>query len=83
MAEKTASGSKKPNAFLGFFKKIAKYFRDCKGELKRIVWPTPRATFKNTGVVLIVVAIATLFVFALDMGFMNLLGLVMDISTPV
>ncbi len=84
MAEKTAAKApKKPNAFLGFFKKIAKYFRDCKGEIKRIVWPTPQATFKNTGIVLVVVIIATLFVFGLDIGFMNLLGLVMDISTPV
>ena len=35
------SGEKKPNGCLRFFKKIGKFFRDCKGEVKKIVWPTP------------------------------------------
>ncbi len=72
--------SKKPNAFVGFFKKIGKFFRDCKGELKKIVWPTPKAVFKSTGVVLATIILLGLFVFALDTGFMNLLGLVMDVA---
>ena len=39
--------AKKPNAFVRFFKRVAKFFRDCKGEIKKIVWPTPKATFKT------------------------------------
>lgn len=78
--EKKASGDKKPNAFVRFFKKIGKFFRDCKGEIKKIVWPTPKTVFKNTGVVLVTIIILGLFVFALDTAFMNLLGLVMDVA---
>ncbi len=70
--------SKKPNAFVRFFKRVGKFFRDCKGEIKKIVWPTPRAVFKNTGVVLVTIIVLGLFVFLLDTGFMNLLGLVLD-----
>ena len=71
---------KKENAVAAFFKRVAKFFRDCKGEIKKIVWPTPKATFKNTGVVLVTIVVVTLFVFLLDTVFMNLLGLVMDVA---
>ncbi len=75
-----AETDKKPNAFVRFFKKTGKFFRDCKGELKKIVWPTPKSVFKSTGVVLVTIIILGLFVFLLDTGFMNLLGLVMDVA---
>lgn len=78
--EKKATAEKKPNAFVRFFKRIAKFFKDCKGEVKKIVWPAPKAVFKNTGVVLVTILVLGLFVFALDTGFMNLLGLVMEIA---
>ncbi len=71
---------KKPNPVVRFFKRIAKFFRDCKGEMKKIVWPTPQTVFKNTGVVLVTIILLGLFVFLLDTGFMNLLGLVMDVA---
>lgn len=71
---------KKQNGFVRFCKRIAKFFRDCKGELKKIVWPTPQSVFKSTGVVLVTIIILGLFVFLLDTGFMNLLGLVMDVA---
>lgn len=80
MAENEKKTDKKPNAFVRFFKKIGKFFRDCKGELKKIVWPTPKSVFKSTGVVLVTIIILGLFVFLLDTGFMNLLGLVMDVA---
>ena len=75
-----AENEKKTNGFVRFFKKIGKFFRDCKGELKKIVWPTPKAVFKSTGVVLVTIIVLSLFVFLLDTGFMNLLGLVMDVA---
>ncbi len=71
---------KKVNAFSSILKRVTKFFKDLKGETKKVVWPTPKAVFKNMGVVLITVLIATLFVFALDTVFMNLLGLVMDVA---
>jgi len=74
------SEAKKPNAFVGFFKKIAKFLRDCKGEIKKVVWPTPKQVFKNMGVVLAAVVAIGLFVFGLDTVFMQLLNLVMDIA---
>ena len=80
MAENVKKTEKKPNALVRFGKRVAKFIRDCKGEIKKIVWPTPKTTFKNTGVVLVTIIVLGIFVFLLDTAFMNLLGLVMDVA---
>ena len=72
--------TKKPNALAAFGKRTAKFVKDCKGEIKKIVWPAPKNVFKNTGVVLVTIIVLGLFVFLLDTAFMNLLGLVMNVA---
>ncbi|MDR1012796.1 MAG: preprotein translocase subunit SecE [Lactobacillales bacterium] len=62
------------------FKHIAKFFIDCKSEVKKVVWPTPSAVFRNSWVVLASIFIVGLFVFVLDIGLYYLLGKVMNIS---
>ena len=41
---------KKTDEKLGFFKRVAKWFRDMKSELKKVVWPSGKQTTKNTGI---------------------------------
>lgn len=72
--------NKKPNPLASLSKKTAKFVKDCRGEMKKIVWPTPKSVFKNTGVVLVTILVLGLFVFLLDTAFMNLLGLVMNVA---
>lgn len=64
---KGAKSAKKPK------KGIVKYFKDARSEFKKVVWPTPKETTKNTVVVIITCVIATLVVFGLDslFGFLN------------
>ncbi len=76
-SDKKPSEKKKPSVF----SRIAKYFRECKSEIKKIVWPTPKATFRNMGIVLAVLIVVGLFVYGLDTGFVALLGLIMDIGS--
>ena len=78
-SEKKAADKKAAEKKPSVFKRIAKYFRECRSEIKKIVWPTPKATFKNVGIVLSVLLVVGLFVWALDTGFIALLKLVMDI----
>lgn len=78
--KKSPEIKKNPRSIAAFGRKLAKFVRDCKGEIKKIVWPTPKATFKNTGVVLVTIIVLGLFVFLLDTAFMNLLGLVMNVA---
>ena len=66
--------NKKPNEL----KRLLKSIVACKGELKKITWPTAKQTTKNFGIVLAVIAVVGLFIFALDQGLYALLGLVMD-----
>lgn len=80
MANKT---DKKPgfvarakNAVKNFATGVAKFFRDTKSELKKVVWPSREDTKKNTIVVLVVVILAALILFILDAVFGGLLGLV-------
>lgn len=72
--KKVEKKDKKPNIFA----RIAKYFRECKGEVKKITWPAPRTVFKNTGIVIGVIVIIGLFIFGLDQGLYALLGLIME-----
>ena len=44
MAEKT---EKKPNIFVRAGKGSVKFIRDTKNEIKKIVWPTPKAVFRT------------------------------------
>lgn len=57
-------------------KKISKFFRDYIGEIKKIVWPGPKAVIKNTVVVLIVCAVVGLFIWLIDFGLSSLLNLI-------
>ena len=68
---KAAKGNKKsdkPNFFARAGKTTKKFFKDFKGEAKKIVWPDAKTVLKNTGIVLIVVTIVTLIVLAIDSG---------------
>ena len=65
MAE--ASNEKKSkSAKPGFFKKLAKSFKDMKGEVKKVVWPTKSAVINNTIVVIVCCVVAGVFVWGLD-----------------
>lgn len=48
---------KKPNFFVRFIKRIAKWFRELRSELKKVVWPTPKQLTNNTLVVIACVVI--------------------------
>ena len=87
-AEKTKSAdkkAKKPNIFVRAFRslkntfsRLAKYFRDVKSEMKKVVWPGKKQIINNTIVVLVVVIAASLFILLLDMLFGGILRLVLD-----
>ena len=67
------ANKKKPNVF----QRLWKYLIACKGELKKITWPSVSQTTKNFGIVIAVIIVMGLFIFGLDTGLYALLGLVM------
>ena len=63
-------------AVKGFAANVAKFFRDTKSELKKVVWPSKADIKTNTVVVLVTVAIAAVVMIALDAIFGGILGLI-------
>ena len=59
---------KKKGRFIGFFK-------DCKRELKNIVWSPKKDVVKNTTVAVLYIAIAGVAIWGLGVGFSSLLNL--------
>lgn len=57
---------KRTDKKLGFFKRVAKWFREMKSELKKVVWPTTKQFGKNTLVALVVMAAAALVLWGFD-----------------
>lgn len=61
------------------FQRIAKYFRECIGEIKKISWPTLSQTTKNFLIVIVVVLVMGIFIYALDQGLYFVLNRVMGV----
>ncbi len=57
---------KKTDEKLKFFARVKKWFRDMKSELKKVVWPTPKQTMKNTGVALVVIVVCAIVLWGFD-----------------
>ena len=59
--------------FFGFFgnlfKKIFKFFKEIKVELKKVVWPNWKQTKNNTGIVIICVLFIGIIIWVLDLLF--------------
>ena len=56
------------------FKRIVRFFKDVKAELKKVTWPTKKQAIKNTIVVLIFLVVIGLLVFMLDLLFQGVFG---------
>lgn len=50
MAENT---NKKPS----IWSRMGKFFKDCKSEFKKLVWPTPKQLMKNSALVLVSIVV--------------------------
>ena len=59
---------KKGNIFKRMGKAIAGFFKDFKGEMKKITWPGAKMVLKSTLVVIVAIAIIGVVVFAIDLG---------------
>lgn len=61
-----AEAEKKQNVFVRTGKRISKFFREIKSELKKVVWPSRSQMINNTAMVLVCVLIVGVFIWAFD-----------------
>lgn len=59
---KEKAKEKKP----GFFKRLGRFFRELKAELKKVAWPTRADTLKKTGIVIVCVIVVGIIVWIFD-----------------
>lgn len=57
-----AEKDKKP----GFGKRLGRFFRELKAELKKVSWPTRADTLKKTGIVIVCVIVVGIIVWIFD-----------------
>lgn len=71
MVRQDAEGVKKKAApkKASLSSKIAKFFRDYKSELKKIVWSPKKDVVKNTTVVLVTIVLSAILIGILDYAF--------------
>ncbi|MCK8115660.1 preprotein translocase subunit SecE [Anaerosoma tenue] len=57
---------KKSAAKPGVFKRIGQYFKDVKGELKRVVWPSRQEVLSSSVIVVVTLIFFVLFTLVID-----------------
>ena len=64
---KAVTAVKKDDSKPGFFKRVGKWFREMKSELKKVVWPTPKTLAKNSVVSVVFMLVSALVLWGADM----------------
>jgi len=63
-----AEANKKENFFVRTWKRIKKWFREMKSELKKVVWPTGKQVVNNVLITLACVVVVGVFIWIFDLG---------------
>ena len=84
-AEKSKAKAAKPknpngNIFQRFVKGFKKFWKDFRGEIKKITWPGAKTVLKNTGVVLVSVAVVGVVIYAIDQGLSFLVSKLIELA---
>ena len=70
-AEKEKSAKKPKKNKKNVFKVIARFFKDLRGEVKKITWPAAKDVLKGTLITIVCIAIIGAAVFLVDFGLTN------------
>ena len=65
-AKKDKAAKKAKDKKPGFFERLKRWFREMRSELKKVSWPSAKATMKNVGVVIVCVIIVGLAIGVFD-----------------
>lgn len=82
-AEKKAVKKNKPskgNIFVRMWRAIVRFFKNTRGEVKKIIWPSRKMVWKSTGVVIAVIIVVGAGVWLIDYALSGGIGLVKNTS---
>ena len=75
-----APAKKKGNGLKNVGAKIKKFFKDFRGEWKKVTWPSGQTVLKNSLVVIVIVAIMGIAIFAVDTGLSSIIDLLVGLA---
>ena len=73
---KAVTAVKKDDTKPGFFQRVTKWFREMKSELKKVIWPTPKALRNNTLIAVGMMVVSAIAIWIFDLvatGAVNIL----------
>ena len=75
-----APAKKKENVFKKVGAKIKKFFKDFKGEWKKVTWPSGQTVLKNSLVVIVIVAILGVALLLVDGGLSAIIDMLVGLA---
>ena len=79
-AKTSTNADKKTEGKLSFGKRVGKWMREMRSELKKVIWPTSKQTLNNTVVALVMMAFSAVVLWGFDtlasLGVQTLIDLV-------
>ncbi len=75
-----APAKKKENFFKRAGKAIKKFFKDFKGEWKKVTWPSGKTVLNNSIVVIVIVAIVGLALLGIDTGLSKIIDALVSLA---
>ena len=75
-----APAKKKGNGLKNVGAKIKKFFKDFRGEWKKVTLPSGQTVLKNSLVVIVIVAIMGIALFAVDTGLSSIIDLLVGLA---
>ncbi len=78
--KKEVPAKKKENPFKKAWAKIKKFFKDFKGEWKKVTWPSGKTVLNHSIVVIVIVAVVCVAVLAVDTGLSAIIDAVVSLA---
>ena len=79
--KKEVPAKKKENPFKAIGAKIKKFFKDFKGEWKKVTWPSGKAVLNQSIVVIVIVAIVGVAVLGVDTGLSAIIDALVSLAS--
>ncbi len=73
---KAVTAVKKDDSKPGFFKRVGKWFREMKSELKKVIWPTRKTLVNNTLISLGAIVVSGIVLWGLDLLSQGLINVI-------
>ena len=79
--KKEVPAKKKENPFKAIGAKIKKFFKDFKGEWKKVTWPSGKTVLNHSIVVIVIVAIVGVAVLGVDTGLSAIIDALVSLAS--